>query len=94
MSVYTDKKSINRAMHNLSRGQATVIIPAWMKGDRVLHRPTGFYGMLLEPATAGAELWKMEVQDARQGSDAAAFMAHARRPYCMQVHASDLELRT
>lgn len=89
MSVHTDKKSVNRAMHNLGRGQGRVIIPAWVKGDKVLHRPTGFYGELLEMATAGGELWKFRVESGPFG-DA---MGRGRQ-YCMQVHACDLELRT
>lgn len=57
--------------------QGRVIIPAWRKGDRVLHKPTGIYGTLVEKATAGGELWKLLVMPGK----------------AMTVHASDLELR-
>lgn len=70
------------------RNQTSFIIPAWQKGDKVLHRPSGFYGELLCMETAGGELWKLRVESAPLG-DA---MARGRQ-YCMQVHACDLELR-
>lgn len=59
------------------RAQNRFIIPAWQKGDRVLHKPSGIYGVLKVMETKGGELWKMEVMPGK----------------CMQVHASDLELR-
>lgn len=73
-----------------NRKQTRYVIPAWMKGDRVLHRPTGFYGELVEMQTAGGEIWKMRVTS---GSvDAVQVPAASRK--CVNVHACDLELRS
>jgi len=71
------------------RNQTSYVIPAWRKGDKVLHRLTGFYGELVEMQTAGGELWKMKVLGTPNGSP-----EDPGRRLCVQVHASDLELRT
>lgn len=73
-----------------ARGQTRVVIPAWNKGDRVLHRPSGFYGELVEMQTAGGELWKLRIS----GAHVEGVTVPAAFPKCVNVHASDLELRT
>jgi len=95
MSVYSDKTSVSRAMHNLSRGRGRVIIPAWEKGDRVLHKPSGLCGRLTERATAAGELWKMLVDcDCGGGAAAEALGLCKKQRRAVTVHACDLELRT
>lgn len=76
------------------RGQTSFIIPAWKKGDRVMHRPTGFYGQLLEMQTAGGELWKMRPDCQCGGGKAAEALGLCKPGPCVTVHACDLELRT
>jgi hypothetical protein len=77
-----------------NRKQTRYVIPAWMKGDRVLHRPTGFYGELVEMQTAGGEIWKMRVSSAT--TEAPPAMQEYAKPgnRHFNVHACDLELRS
>jgi hypothetical protein len=83
--IYRSKSGVT----GFVRPQATsVIYPAWRKGDRVLHRPSGFYGELTEPATACARLWKMRII----GSHVDAVKVPAAFPKGVTVHAGDLEL--
>lgn len=83
-------ESLNAYERSRKRSQTSFVIPAWRKGDRVLHRPTGFYGELVEMATAGGELWKLKIL----GSHVQGVTVPAAFPKAVNVHACDLELRT
>jgi len=58
--------------------QRVQIIPAWMKGDRCIHKPTGIYGEVVCLETKGGELVKFRGGGMRK---------------CAIVHATDLEMR-
>lgn len=75
------------------RSQTSFVIPAWERGDRVLHRPSGLYGTLVMPETKGGELWKMLADCACGGGRAAAALGLCTHRRALTVHACDLELR-
>lgn len=41
--------------------QTRTYIPAWEKGDRVIHKPSGLVGTCMEKATLNGELWKVRL---------------------------------
>lgn len=77
-----------------NREQVRYVIPAWNKGDRVLHRPSGIRGDLVEMQTAGGELWKFLADCSCGGGRAAAALGLCTHRRAMTVHACDLELAT
>lgn len=70
-----------------ARGQTSYIIPAWRKGDRVRHKPSGITGLLVEMQTQAGELWKFRPDGVWE------YALDRQLPKSMTVHACDLELQ-